>query len=110
MNLKKQLIQSISKLSLLIFISLLGVSSVYAQSVDELSDDQIQQFMKQAQESGMSEEQLMAAAAAKGFGSADISKFKDRMTKLQSDKKGPVNTNTTDTERRLNDTTSTKSR
>lgn len=109
MNLKKQLIFSIGKLSLLVCISLLGFSSVYAQSVDELSDDQIQQFMKQAQESGMTEEQLMAAAAAKGFGSADISKFKERMTRLQADKKGPVNTNTTDTERRLNDTTSTKS-
>jgi protein involved in polysaccharide export with SLBB domain len=109
MNQKKHLIHSISRYSLFVFISLLGFSSVYAQSVDELSDDQIQQFMKQAQESGMSEDQLMAAAAAKGFGSADISKFKDRMTKLQADKKGPVNTNTTDTERRLNDTTSTKS-
>jgi protein involved in polysaccharide export with SLBB domain len=108
MNQKKHLIQSISRFSLFVFISLLGFSSVYAQSVDELSDDQIQQFMKQAQESGMSEDQLMAAAAAKGFGSADISKFKDRMTKLQADKKGPVNTNTTDTERKLNDTTSTK--
>lgn len=108
MNLKKQLIQSISKLSLLIFISLLGISTVFAQNVDELSDDQIQQFMKQAQESGLSEEQLMAAAAAKGFSSADISKFKERMTKLQSDKKGTISTNTTDTERRLNDTTSTK--
>lgn len=109
MNQKKHLIHSISRFSLFVFISLLGFSSVYAQSVDELSDDQIQQFMKQAQESGMSEDQLMAAAAAKGFGSADISKFKDRMTKLQADKKGPVNTNTTDTERKLNDTTSTKS-
>lgn len=108
MNQKKHLIHSISRFSLFVFISLLGFSSVYAQSVDELSDDQIQQFMKQAQESGMSEDQLMAAAAAKGFGSADISKFKDRMTKLQADKKGPVNTNTTDTERKLNDTTSTK--
>jgi polysaccharide biosynthesis/export protein len=108
MNQKKHLIHSISRFSLFVFISLLGFSSVYAQSVDELSDDQIQQFMKQAQESGMSEDQLMAAAAAKGFGSADISKFKDRMTKLQADKKGPVNINTTDTERRLNDTTSTK--
>lgn len=108
MNLKKQLIFSISKFSFFVFISLLGFSSVYAQSVDELSDDQIQQFMKQAQESGMTEEQLMVAAAAKGFSSADISKFKERMTKLQSDKKGPISTNTTDTERRLNDTTSTK--
>ncbi|MFN3488732.1 MAG: SLBB domain-containing protein [Emticicia sp.] len=108
MNLKKQLIQSISKLYLFVFINLLGFSTVFAQSVDELSDDQIQQFMKQAEESGMSEDQLMAAAAAKGFGSADISKFKERMTRLQADKKGPVNTNTTDTERKLNDTTSTK--
>lgn len=109
MNLKKQLILSIGKISLFVLICLLGFSTVFAQSVDELSDDQIQQFMKQAEESGMSEDQLMAAAAAKGFGSADISKFKERMTKLQADKKGTVNTNTTDTERRLNDTTSTKS-
>lgn len=108
MNLKKQLIQSIIKLSIFIFISLLGFSSVFAQNVDELSDDQIQQFMKQAQESGMTEEQLMAAAAAKGFGLADITKFKERMTKLQSDKRGAVNVNTTDTERRLNDTTTIK--
>lgn len=108
MNLKKQLIQSIIKLSIFIFISLLGFSSVFAQNVDELSDDQIQQFMKQAQESGMTEEQLMAAAAAKGFGLADITKFKERMTKLQSDKKGTVSTNTIDTERRLNDTTTIK--
>ncbi len=108
MNLKKQHIQSIIKLSIFIFISLVGFSSVFAQNVDELSDDQIQQFMKQAQESGMTEEQLMAAAAAKGFGLADITKFKERMTKLQSDKRGTVNVNTTDTERRLNDTTTIK--
>ncbi len=108
MNLKKQIIHPISKFALFVFISLLGFSSVFAQSIDELSDDQIQQFMKQAQESGMTEEQLMAAAAAKGFGSADIAKFKERMTKLQSDKKVAANTNTIDTERRLNDTIAVK--
>lgn len=109
MNLKKQLVQSISKFSLFVFISLLGFSNVYAQSVDELSDDQIQQFMKQAQESGMTEEQLMAAAAAKGFGVADIAKFKERMTKLPTDKKQLANTSGIDTDRRLNDTISIKS-
>jgi len=115
MNQKKQFIHSISRFSLFVFISLLGFSSVYAQNVNELSDDQIQQFMKQAQESGMSEEQLMAAAAAKGFSSADIAKFKERMTKLPVNKKVGTNSNTsdterrlTDTERRLNDSTSTK--
>ena len=109
MNLKKSFVRTISKLFCYYFICSLGVFSAQAQNVDELSDDQVQQFMKQAQESGMSEEQLMAAAAAKGFGAADISKFKDRMTKLQMDKKPAVNTNTTNTERRLNDTISTKS-
>jgi polysaccharide export outer membrane protein len=96
-------------LSLIGIIFLFGISKTYAQSVDELSDDQIQQFMKQAEDSGMTEEQLMAAAAAKGFGASDISKFKERITRLQSDKKGTTNTNTTNTERRYNDTTSTKS-
>lgn len=109
MNLKKQLILSIGKLSLLVFISLLGFSTAFAQSVDELSDDQIQQFMKQAQESGMTEEQLMAAAAAKGFGAADIAKFKERMTKLPVDKRQATNASSIDTERKLNDTTSIKS-
>ncbi|MDP1815382.1 MAG: SLBB domain-containing protein [Leadbetterella sp.] len=69
----------------LLFLQISWVS--FAQSVDELSDEDIQKFMQQAQESGMSEEQLAAAAAAKGFTPSDIIKFKERMTKLQSDKK-----------------------
>lgn len=72
---------------LLLLCSLFFGHGVFAQSVDELSDEDIQKFMQQAQESGMSEEQLAAAAAAKGFTPSDIIKFKERMTKLQSDKK-----------------------
>ncbi len=109
MFLDKNTVKLIKTVSFICIIFFLGIINTNAQSVDELSDDQIQQFMKQAEESGMTEEQLMAAAAAKGFGASDISKFKERMTRLQSDKKGAVNTNTTNTERRLNDTTSTKS-
>ncbi|AFK02923.1 Soluble ligand binding domain-containing protein [Emticicia oligotrophica DSM 17448] len=104
MNLKKQLIRFILKLNFIAIFGFCGISSVFAQNVDEISDEQIQQFMKQAQESGMTEEQLMAAAAAKGFGSADIAKFKERMMRLQADKKGVGNVNTTNTERKLNDT------
>lgn len=87
-----------------ILFTLFISSNSYSQSVDELSDDQIQQFMKQAQESGMSEEQLMAAAATKGFTASDIVKFKERITKLQSDKKSVGATNSTNTERKVNDT------
>lgn len=52
--------------------------------------------MQQAQESGMSEEQLAAAAAAKGFTASDIVKFKDRMSKLSADKKSVGVKNSTD--------------
>ena len=109
MFLDKSSIFLIKTISFICIIFLLGTNITYAQNVDELSDEQIQQFMKQAQESGMTEEQLMAAAAAKGFGASDFAKVKERMAKLQSDKKTPVNTNTTNTERKVNDTTSTKS-
>jgi polysaccharide biosynthesis/export protein len=72
---------------LLIICSIFLGHMLFAQSVDELSDTEIQAFMQQAQSSGMSEEQLMAAAAAKGYTASDMLKFKDRMTKLQSAKK-----------------------
>ncbi|WP_394995877.1 SLBB domain-containing protein [Emticicia sp.] len=109
MFLNKNTILSINTIYFICIIFFLGIHSTYAQSVNELSDEQIQQFMKQAQESGMTEEQLIAAAALKGYSADDIAKVKERMTHLQSGKKGAVNTNTTDTERKLNDTTSTKS-
>ncbi|MBK9935915.1 MAG: polysaccharide biosynthesis/export family protein [Cytophagaceae bacterium] len=70
---------------LLFFLSI--AFATYSQSIDELSDQDIQKFMQQAQESGMSEEQLAAAAASKGFTASDIVKFKDRMEKLNSSKK-----------------------
>ena len=65
--------------TLLLLISLIFVKSgVFAQSVDDLSDDEIKKFMQQAQASGMSEEQLIAAAASKGYTPSDIAKFKER--------------------------------
>lgn len=89
----------------IILLLLIPLTTALAQSVDELSDEQIQQFMKQAQESGMTEEQLAAAAAAKGFTASDIVKFKERMMRLQADKKTVGAVNTTNTNRKLNDTT-----
>jgi polysaccharide biosynthesis/export protein len=108
MFLNTSTIRLIKMVSFICIIFFLGINTSFAQSVDEISNEQIQQLMKQAQESGMTEDQLMAAAALKGFSSDDIAKVKERMTRLQSNK-DIANTNTTNTERRLNDTTSTKS-
>ena len=80
------MIQKITR-CFLVFLIMQASWSSYAQSVDELSDEDIQQFMQQAQESGMNEEQLVAAAAAKGFTPSDIVKFKERIEKLKSNKK-----------------------
>ncbi|HLO44696.1 MAG TPA: SLBB domain-containing protein [Leadbetterella sp.] len=74
-------------LKLLVIATFFLGHSLYAQSVDELSDEDIQKFMQQAQESGMNEDQLAAAAAAKGFTASDIVKFKERIEKLKSSKK-----------------------
>ena len=63
---------------LILFLSLSLSQVLYAQSVDELTDSEIQSFIKQAQASGMSEDQLIAAAAAKGYTPSDIAKFKER--------------------------------
>lgn len=108
MFLNKNSFRFIKQVYFICIIFLLGISSTYAQSVDELSDEQIQQFMKQAQESGLTEEQLIIAAAAKGFSASDIAKFKERMIKLQSDKKGGANTGSTNTDRKYNDSTFVK--
>jgi polysaccharide biosynthesis/export protein len=59
--------------------------SSFAQSVDDLSDEEVKKFIQQAQASGMTEEQLMVAAAAKGYTASDIAKFKEKA--LQANKK-----------------------
>ncbi len=107
MFLNKNHTQLLKTFSFICIIFLFGITNSYAQSVDELSDDQIQQFMKQAQESGMTEEQLMAAAALKGYNLSDIAKFKDKLTNLQAGKKGDTNNKNNNTERRYNDSTAT---
>jgi polysaccharide biosynthesis/export protein len=68
---------------------LLQISWVsFAQSVDNLSDEEVKKFIQQAQASGMTEEQLMAAASAKGYTASDIAKFKEKA--LQANKKTTV--------------------
>jgi polysaccharide biosynthesis/export protein len=86
-------------LFLLLFIPL---TSTYAQNVDELSDDQIRQFYEQALSSGMSEEDIAAAALAKGYQLSDINKMKDRIAKLKNGNgQAKTNAKTQDGERKL---------
>ncbi len=53
--------------------------------VDELSDDQIRQFLKQVESSGLSESQLEQVALARGMSSTEIKKLRDRIEKLKRD-------------------------
>merc|ERR1711916_354286 len=53
-------------------------------NVDELSDEQIQKLIDQAESSGYSEQQLIVLAQARGMSSAQISKLQQRIQKLQS--------------------------
>ena len=53
-------------------------------NVDELSDEQIQKLIDQAESSGYSEQQLIVLAQARGMSSAQISKLQQRIQKIQS--------------------------
>lgn len=50
--------------------------------VDNMSDAQVRQMMQRMGESGMTEKQLEAAAAARGMSSTEIQKLKDRARQL----------------------------
>ncbi len=50
--------------------------------VDDLTDNQIRQFMQQVQASGLSEAELEQVAAAKGMSSVEITKLRERVEKL----------------------------
>jgi polysaccharide biosynthesis/export protein len=75
---------------LIFFVLIISNNLAIAQNVDELSDQEIINFMKQAKESGLTEEQLMAAAAAKGYTASDLVKFKDKVGKIQANKKPTI--------------------
>lgn len=53
-------------------------------SVDNLSDKQIEGFLKQAEAKGLSEAQIEAAALANGYSAQDIAKVRERINRLKS--------------------------
>jgi len=79
------------RLSALTFLLvLLSVATGLAQQsrVDQLSDDDIFEFFRQAQASGLSEMQIEQAALSQGYTLTDIAKMRQRLSKLQSQQSG----------------------
>lgn len=60
------------------------VFPVMAQKVSELTDEQVQQFVQQAKESGLSETQIEQLALTRGFTPSDISKMRERISSLET--------------------------
>lgn len=81
----------VSTLINLFILSLVG----YAQKIDDLTNDQVRQFIEQAQKSGMSEAQIEQLALSRGFTAADIKKMRERITAMNKEplpQEGPVST------------------
>jgi hypothetical protein len=77
---------------ILVSISLPVIAQVNPQNlnnirVDELSDDQVRSFMRQAEASGMGDAQLEQMAQASGMRPDEIKKLRDRVDKLKKDDK-----------------------
>jgi polysaccharide biosynthesis/export protein len=69
-------------------------------SVNQLSDEQVLEFFKRAQASGMSEMQIEQAALARGYSLSDIARMRQRIAEVQNkktltNKNDPYDTTTT---------------
>lgn len=75
---------------LLLIVALVCFVSVNAQvnansfKVDDLTDAQVEQYMKRAELMGYSEAQLPEFARAQGISSAEVKKMQDRLQKIKS--------------------------
>ena len=70
-------------------LAFIGITGVQAQQpgtsrVDQLSDDQVVEFYRRAQASGLSEAQIEQAAMSQGYTLTDITKMRKRMNDLRS--------------------------
>ncbi|CAH0996734.1 hypothetical protein EMA8858_02869 [Emticicia aquatica] len=75
----------ISKLIIVLFCSVFQIA--YAQvpaNVNNLTDKQLEQFLKQAESKGMSEAQVEAAALANGYTAQDIATIRERINRLKT--------------------------
>jgi polysaccharide biosynthesis/export protein len=83
---------SFLRLTLLIFLSLISLSSFSQKTkVDDLTDEQIKEFLQKAQASGMTESQIEKAALMQGYSAADVAKMRDRLNNISSNPNGSKN-------------------
>ncbi|WP_420151528.1 SLBB domain-containing protein [Spirosoma sp.] len=68
-----------------VFLAIVLISRlVTAQQLANLTDEQVQQFVQQAQDSGMTESQIETLARTRGFTPSDISRMRQRISQLQA--------------------------
>ncbi|GAB2597670.1 SLBB domain-containing protein [Spirosoma areae] len=74
--------------AVLLLLLLTGVYEAVAQRprsrVDQLSDEDVQNFYRKAQASGLSEEQIEQAAMSQGYTLDDIAKMRKRMAQIRT--------------------------
>ncbi|RIV19505.1 sugar transporter [Fibrisoma montanum] len=68
----------------LCYLSIFLNRPVWSQKADNLTDEQVQQFVQQAQASGLSEAQIEQLAQSRGFTTADISKMRQRIGQVKA--------------------------
>ena len=80
------------KLLHFLFLTLLSFS-LYAQipSVENVSDAQVEQFLKEAEARGLTEQQIEAAARMNGYTAEDIAKMRQRIERVKT---GALNAST----------------
>ncbi|MGR3811420.1 SLBB domain-containing protein [Jiulongibacter sp. NS-SX5] len=69
--------------SLLLFTSLI-VSAQSPVDVNSVTDAQVEQFLKEAEERGLSEQEIEAAARMNGYSAEDIAIIRERIERLKS--------------------------
>ena len=104
-NLGKSLFSFVRILGLIIFIACssnaleaqsLGGLDLKSVKVDELSDEQILSYMKQAEERGLTQSELELLARQRGVSESEISKLRRRVESLRSNRE---NSNITSTDK-----------
>jgi protein involved in polysaccharide export with SLBB domain len=88
---------NMKKLILFILFSITSISGIIAQplgsiNIDQLSDQQLLQYMNSAGLSGLNESQLESKAKSKGLSNDQISKIKSRVSNLQTSQSVKTNT------------------
>jgi polysaccharide biosynthesis/export protein len=93
---RKSKIRSFFYLALL--FSLLYAPITFGQKIENLSDEQVREFIKRAETSGMSEAEIEKYALARGYTAADVVKLKDRIAQIKGGGK-KVNAESSDFQR-----------